>query len=145
MVLPTKLEDSQNNSSHQTRQRRQPRPFQISPNHSAEYRRQGPRKITVQLSTLTQATVLVEYSVYCVTLMDNKMATQHTNIYFGHIIIFCAVVGTSSSDSEIRGSKYFGSEIICRHVGFECYFPSPFRRTTPQNSTPTEYCHIHCN
>ena len=40
------MEDSQDNSSHQTWQRRQPRPIQISPNPFAEYRRQGARKIT---------------------------------------------------------------------------------------------------
>jgi len=43
-VLSKKLEDSQDNSNHQTWQRIQLRPVQVSPDWSAEYRRQGARK-----------------------------------------------------------------------------------------------------
>jgi hypothetical protein len=43
--FPKKLEDSQDNSNHQTWQRRQIRPVQVSPNQFVEYRRQGARKI----------------------------------------------------------------------------------------------------
>jgi len=44
--FPKKLEDSQDNSSSQTWQSRQPRPVQISPNQFAEYRSQGTLTIT---------------------------------------------------------------------------------------------------
>jgi hypothetical protein len=67
------------------------------------------------------------------------MATQHTNIYSGHNIIFCTVVGTPTSDTEILGSKYLGSEIIRRHFDFEDSFPSPFRATRRPPSTVTYF------
>jgi len=35
----------------------------------------------------------LEYSVYCVTLTGNKMATQHTNIYiFIYCVLLCCAV-----------------------------------------------------
>ena len=71
--------------------------------------------------------------MYCISLTDHKMVTQHTNIYFGDNIIFCTVVGTPTSDPKIRGSKYLGSEKFSRHLDFE--YPCPHHLDQQPNRT----------